>query len=80
MSSSFYTVQSESLLDEEREVSVEESVLEPTPIPHGRLHEFNARGRTLKSTMHPLLLQGQAWISENRPNIRSQTSLIVFVA
>jgi hypothetical protein len=74
---SFYTVQPETLARDEEDVSVDETVIESAPVAAGRLHEFNARGRTLKSAVHPLLPQGQTWITENRVNIRSQTSLIV---
>lgn len=59
------------------EVPVEEYELEGTPIRPGRLHELSARGRTFKSTFHPLLSQGQCWISEKHVSVLSQSSFIV---
>lgn len=77
MSSSFFTVQPEELGQAPTEIPAEEHPLEGVPIQLGRLHEFNARGRTLKSSLHPLLSQGQAWIAEKYPNARMQSSFIV---
>jgi hypothetical protein len=75
MPSSFFTVQHEG--DGRATETVLEHLLDGAPIPEGRLHELNARGRTVKSTFHPLLSQGQAWISEKHVNARSQSSFIV---
>jgi len=82
MPSSFYTVQANDPVEEEigvsASVAVAEDVLEDAPVQHGRLNELNARGRTLKNTLHPLLLQGQAWISEKQVNTRTPFSLVVY--
>jgi len=75
MPSSFFTVQQEETL--QARDGVEEHVIEDAPIQQGRLHELNARGRTLKSTFHPLLSQGHAWIAEKQVNARMQASFIV---
>ena len=76
MASSFFTVQpgETGKLGED---TVNEDTLQSAPIPAGRLHEFNARGRTLRSGLHPLQPQGQSWISEKQINARSQSSFIV---
>lgn len=58
--------------------TVAERMLDGAPIQTGRLHELNARGRTLKNSLHPLRPQGQAWISEKQINARTQSSFIVF--
>jgi hypothetical protein len=88
MPSSFFTLQAEEE-DEQQQHSTRhiathtstvlpsEHTLDKAPIQLGRLHEFNARGRTLKNAFHPLLLQGQAWISEKHVNARIQSSFIV---
>jgi hypothetical protein len=75
MPSSFFTVQQDgSSLVEER---VTEHTLDDAPILPGRLHELNARGRTCKSSFHPLFSQGFTWISEKQVNTRMQSSFIV---
>jgi hypothetical protein len=75
MPSSFFTVQQDgATLTEER---VTEHTLEDAPILPGRLHELNARGRTCKSSFHPLFSQGFTWISEKQVNTRMQSSFIV---
>jgi hypothetical protein len=77
MPSSFFTVQQE---DTGRAAeSLQEREVHDAPIPPGRLHELNARGRTVRSTFHPVLSQGQAWISEKQVNARVQSSFIVLV-
>ena len=74
-SSSFYTVpQDEGSWTEPARM---EHTLQDAPIPHGRLPELTARGRTLKTVSHPLLSQGHAWIAERQVNARSQSSFIV---
>ena len=75
MPSSFFTVQDDDPMPAIDTVT--EHVLDGAPIPEGRLHEFNARGRTIRSTFHPLLSQGQAWISEKQVNAREQSTFIV---
>lgn len=64
MPSSFFTVENDPVR-EELPVGIEaEDVIEGAPIPRGGWNKLNAQGRTLKSTLHPMLLQGQAWMSE----------------
>ena len=60
-------------------IQLEEGILEGAPVQSGRLHELNARGRTLKSTFHPLLSRGHAWITEKHVNARMQSSFIVYI-
>jgi hypothetical protein len=76
--SSFFTLQAdESPQTSAEEIPEDEYILKEAPIPPGRLVEHNVRGRTLKSTLHPLLSQGQAWITEKHVNTRTQASFIV---
>jgi len=84
MPSSLYTLNAEDATTQrpsssQQEQSVNEIVIEHAPIQPGRVGEFNARGRTLKSTLHPLLLQGKAWISEREINTLAQASFMVCV-
>jgi hypothetical protein len=64
MPSSFYTVQNDPVREELPLSNITEDVIEDAPVLHGGWNKLNAQGRTLKSTLHPMLLQGQAWISE----------------
>ena len=87
-SSSFFTVEPQTSthsatvagageqLDEDT-AAVNELPIDAAPIPFGGLHQLNARGRTFRSTLHPLLSQGQLWIAEKLVNARSQSSLVV---
>ena len=76
MASSFFTVQP-GATDQPTGSTVSEYTLEGAPIQAGKLTELNVRGRTLKSRLHPLQPQGQAWISEKHINARAQSSFIV---
>lgn len=79
MPSSFFTVEAEEPNRTTTQTSPDEHelVLDEAPIQSGRLHEFSARGRTLKHSFHPILSQGQAWIGEKHVNTRMQSSFIV---
>ena len=81
-SSSFFTVEADELdqrTEMETNIQPDEGILEGAPIQSGRLHELTARGRTLKSTFHPLLSRGHAWITEKHVNARMQSSFIVCI-
>jgi hypothetical protein len=82
-SSSFFTVEPDGSDQRTTEMATsiqpEEGILEGAPVQSGRLHELNARGRTLKSTFHPILSRGQAWIAEKHVNARIQSSFIVYI-
>jgi len=84
MPSSLYTLNPEDVTTQRpsssQEQSVNEIVIEQAPIQAGRVGEFNARGRTLKSTLHPLLLQGKAWVSERDINNLAQASFMVCIS
>ena len=80
MPSSFFTVEaSEPNPAIATKSQVDEVLLEGAPIQPGRLHELIARGRTLKSTAHPLVSKGHAWITEKHINARMQSSFIVHI-
>jgi hypothetical protein len=75
---SFISLRAEEPWQQPREESGEdEFVLEGAPIEAGRIPELHARGRTVKVVLHPLLAQGQAWITETHANARSQSSFVV---
>jgi|SRR5277367_3710548 hypothetical protein len=76
-SSSFFTVEPHDLATAGEETVVNELTIEGAPIPLGGLSQLNARGRTFRSTLHPLLAEGQVWITEKLVNARTQSSFIV---
>ena len=76
-SSSFFTVEPHDSTAGGEEIAVNELPIEGAPIPLGGLPQLNARGRTFRSTLHPLLSEGQAWITEKLVNARTQSSFIV---
>jgi hypothetical protein len=76
-SSSFFTVEPHDSATAPEETAVNEVPIEGAPIPLGGLPQLNARGRTFRSTLHPLLSEGQAWITEKLVNARTQSSFIV---
>jgi len=81
-SSSFFTVEQQESAHSTAAAAADETTLnevpiEGAPVPLGGLHQLNVRGRTFRSTLHPLLSQGRAWITEKLVNARSQSSFIV---
>jgi len=76
-SSSFFTVGPHDSAETGEEIAVNELPIEGAPIAVGGLAQLTARGRTFRSTLHPLLSEGQAWITEKLVNARTQSSLIV---
>ena len=81
-SSSFFTVEADGSYQRTTTTAAnlqpEDALLEGAPIRSGRLDELSARGRTLKSTFHPFLSRGHAWITEKHVNARRQSSFIVY--
>ena len=79
-SSSFFTVEphdSGQSADAGEETAVNELPIDGAPIPLGGVHQFKARGRTLRSNIHPLLSEGIAWITEKLVDARTQSSFVV---
>jgi|SRR5579862_1404368 len=74
MPSSFFTIQTDPVREDIPMENVVEDVIEDMPVSPGGWSKLNAQGRTLKSTLHPLLSQGWTWISEM--NNRSQLAFV----